>query len=177
MLQHMNQNIILTGFMGSGKTTVGERLARRLGYQFQDTDKLIEARTKDTISRIFHQRGEEYFRELEINLLQELLPKLHHTVLSTGGGIILKEVNRKVLQQMGHVIYLKTSASTISKRLEKDHTRPLLQGEDPAERIIKLLEFREPMYEDAAHSIIVTDDRTHEEVVEMILDAYQQARR
>lgn len=177
MLQQMNQNIILIGFMGSGKTTVGERLARRLGYEFQDTDKLIEARAKDTISHIFEQQGEEYFRVLETNLLQELQAQLQHTVLSTGGGIILREVNLRLLKQMGYVIYLKTSPSTIIKRLAQDQTRPLLQGADPAGRIEKLLNYREPIYNKAAHSIVVTDDRSYEEVEEMILDAYQQVRR
>ncbi|MDF2611929.1 MAG: Shikimate kinase, partial [Lachnospiraceae bacterium] len=108
----MKHNIILIGFMGSGKTSVGERLAKRLSYQFRDTDQLIESRAGDSINHIFELRGEDYFRTLETNLLLEIKPTLSNTVLSTGGGLPLQEQNTKLLKEIGYVVYLKASKET-----------------------------------------------------------------
>ncbi len=168
----MKHNVILIGFMGSGKTSVGERLAERLGYQFRDTDRLIEQRAGDTIHHIFAVHGEEYFRSLETDLLKELKQGLEHSVLSTGGGLPLKEMNSRILKEMGFVVYLKASGQTTLQRLAGDTTRPLLQGEDKEQKIEKLLIQRAPIYEKAAHKVIVTDDRSVNEISDLIMEAY-----
>ena len=168
MKETTKQNIILIGFMGCGKTSVGERLAGCLSYQFKDTDQLIVKKTGDTISKIFEKQGEEYFRNLETDLLIELQPSLTHTVLSTGGGLPLRKQNMKLMQQLGQVIYLRTSKETIADRLKGDTTRPLLQGDDYMEKIERMLLARSTYYERAAHHIIDTDDRTVDELVTII---------
>lgn len=166
------RNIILIGFMGSGKTSVGERLAQNLSYRFQDTDRLIEQQERDTINHIFAVHGEEYFRSKETELLQELLPKLDHAVLSTGGGLPLREQNAKLLKELGFVVYLKASKETTLKRLTGDNTRPLLKGDDPEKRIESMLNYRAPIYEKAAHKIIVTDHKSINDIATIIMEAY-----
>mgnify|MGYP002347283595 FL=1 len=158
--------------MGSGKTSVGERLAERLSYQFQDTDQLLEKLAGDTISHIFQVRGEEYFRSLESKLLLELKGSLNHCVLSTGGGLPLREQNAKLLRELGFVVYLKASKETTVKRLQGDRTRPLLSGGDLNERFDRLLALRSPLYEKAAHMEVVTDGRSFDEIMNYIMEAY-----
>jgi len=172
MKRKFNHNIILIGFMGSGKTSVGELLAKRLSYQFKDTDRLIERKASETINHIFELRGEEYFRTLETNLLLELQPVLSHTVLSTGGGLPLREQNTKLLMEMGYVVFLKASKETVRKRLEGDITRPILRGEDLEEKIERLLGIRTPYYEKAAHKVIATDDKSFDEIINLIMESY-----
>lgn len=172
MKSNMKHNIILIGFMGCGKTSVGERLAQKLSYQFRDTDRMIEQKECDTINHIFALHGEEYFRGKETGLLQELLSELDHTVLSTGGGLPLRDQNARLLKEMGLVVYLKASKETTLKRLSGDKTRPLLQGDDMEKRIESMLEYRIPIYERAAHKIIVTDHKSIDEIATMIMEAY-----
>lgn len=169
-MENLKRNIILIGLMGAGKTTVGKRLAECLSYHFQDTDLLLEQRTKDTISHIFTEHGEEYFRDMETNLLKELLPSLEHTVLSTGGGLPLREQNASLLRQMGYIVFLKTGKHTAIERLKGDTTRPLLQGEELEQKVEGLLKFRTPIYERTAHAIIETDGKTVEEIVASIVE-------
>lgn len=168
----MKHNIILIGFMGSGKTTVGERLAQKLSYRFKDTDQLLEQKERDTISHIFAVHGEEYFRSKETELLQELLPNLKQVVLSTGGGLPLREQNTKLLKELGFVVYLKASKETTLRRLKGDNTRPLLQGKDQEKRIESLLTYRTPIYEKAAHKLIATDNKSIDEIANIIMEAY-----
>ncbi len=172
MKRNMKHNIILIGFMGSGKTSVGERLAQNLSYRFQDTDRLLEQQERDTINHIFAVHGEEYFRNKETGLLQELRPKLEHVVLSTGGGLPLREQNATLLKEMGFVVYLKASKETTLKRLAGDNTRPLLQGDDVENRIESMLNYRTPLYEKVAHKIIVTDHKSINEIATAIMEAY-----
>jgi shikimate kinase len=172
MKRNMKHNIILIGFMGSGKTSVGDRLAKKLSYRFCDTDQLLEKKERDTIRNIFAVRGEEYFRIKETELLTELLPELNHAVLSTGGGLPLREQNARLLKELGFVVYLKTSKETILQRLAGDKSRPLLQGVDPAKRIEALLNDRTPIYEGVSHKIIATDHKSVEELATMIMEAY-----
>jgi shikimate kinase len=172
MKSNLKHNIILIGFMGCGKTSVGERLAQKLSYQFLDTDQMIEHKESDTINHIFTLHGEEYFRGKETGLLQELLPELDRVVLSTGGGLPLREQNSELLKEMGFVVYLKASAETTLKRLAGDRTRPLLQGDDREKRIESLLVYRTPIYEKSAHKIIVTDHKSIDEIASTIMDAY-----
>ncbi len=172
-MQKMEHNIILIGYMGAGKTSVGHRLAQHLTYQFKDTDHMIERNVKDTINHIFAIHGEEYFRDLETELLQQLVPNLKNTVLSTGGGLPLRKQNTKLLRELGYVVYLRASKDTILNRLHADTTRPLLQGEDPGKKIEAMLKIREPIYEKAAHKIISTDGLTITEIVQKVMENYQ----
>lgn len=162
-------NIILIGFMGSGKTSVGKRLAKKLSCSFQDTDQLIEEKSGITIKHMFETKGEEYFREYETNLLRELKANLKNTVLSTGGGMPLREQNAELLKQLGHVIYLKVQADTVLKRLEDDLSRPLLQQGDRRMRIEQLLTERAPRYERAAYHIVETDGKSVDEIIDDII--------
>lgn len=158
--------------MGSGKTSVGIHLAERLSYQFKDTDQLLEKRAGDTISRIFSVHGEEYFRNLETGLLKELVPILNKTVLSSGGGLPIRDQNSKLLKELGYVVFLKASKQTTLSRLKGDTTRPLLQGEDLEKKVEKMLEIRTPIYEKAAHKVIATDGLTVEQVSQLIMENY-----
>lgn len=168
----MHHNIILIGFMGSGKTCVGKRLAECLTYRFRDTDQMIEQRTGDTINHIFAAHGEEYFRNLETDLLKEMQKQTSQAVISTGGGLPLREQNAKLLKEMGYVVYLKASRQTTVKRLRDDTTRPLLQGDELEQKVERMLTIRTPIYEKAAHKVIATDDKSIEEIVHFIMEAY-----
>jgi len=165
-------NIILIGFMGSGKTSVGERLAKRLSYNFCDTDQLLERNAGDSINHIFSVHGEEYFRDMETQLLQELSSSLEQTVLSTGGGLPIREQNSERLKELGFVVFLKASKNTTVDRLMGDTTRPLLKGEELEQKVERMLDIRTPIYEKAAHMVITTDHKTIDEIVELIMIAY-----
>lgn len=165
-------NVILIGFMGSGKTSVGRKLANRLSYQFCDSDQMLEARARNTIAHIFETQGEEYFRNLETDFLKEISVSMKQTVLSTGGGLPLREQNARLLKEMGYVVYLKASKETTIMRLQGDTTRPLLQGDELEQKVERLLTVRTPIYENAAHKIIATDGRTIDEIVAFIMEAY-----
>lgn len=164
--------LILIGFMGSGKTSAGLRLSYCLKQVIEDTDKLIEDRQGETISEIFASKGEEYFRSLETSLLQELVERKFHQILSVGGGTPLREENRKLLHQIGTVVWLRIQPQTVYERLKEDHTRPLLQGENPLLRITELIEERQEAYKAAADVIVDVDGMEVEEVTEKILDAW-----
>lgn len=166
----MNNNIILIGFMGCGKTTMGIRLSYKLRRQFLDTDKLIEKREGRSISEIFEAEGEEYFRRLETKILEELTESCSHQIISVGGGTPLREENRKLLRKLGKVIYLKVSPETVYQRLRGDRTRPLLQGDAPMKKIQELLEKRESLYEEAADVIITGDGKKQDEVLLEVLE-------
>lgn len=168
----MKHNIILIGYMGSGKTKVGEYLAGLLTYHFWDTDRLIEKKAGYTINQIFSLYGEEHFRNLETEQLKEILPTLQNTVLSTGGGMPLRAENSSLLKELGYVVYLSTSKQTIVNRLQGDTTRPLLAGDELEKKVGRMLELRTPIYEKTAHKIIVTDNRTVKEIAELIMENY-----
>ena len=156
----MKNNIVLIGFMGCGKTTVGEKLAERLAYSFLDTDLYIENREGKTISEIFEQDGEKYFRDTETKSIQELVESTEKTIVSSGGGLPLRAENAKLLQKLGFVIYLKVKKETVLSRLEGDTTRPLLAGGNIREKITHLMDMRLSDYLDAAEVIIDTDGRS-----------------
>jgi shikimate kinase len=168
----LKHNIILIGYMGSGKTSVGERLAGLLTYQFRDSDQMIEKKAGDTINRIFALHGEDYFRNLETELLNDILPTLEKTVLSTGGGMPLREQNSRLLKELGYVVFLKASKLTTLNRLQGDTTRPLLAGDDLEKKVERMLELRTPIYEKAAHKIIITDGKPVKEIAEQIMENY-----
>lgn len=165
MEKDLRQNIILIGFMGSGKTSVGKVLAEQLSYPFYDTDLLIEEKAGITIKEIFRIQGEESFRKLETDLLIDLKSSLKSVVLSTGGGLPIKEQNAKLLKEIGQVIYLKAKKETIVERLIGDTNRPLLDGDDSNRKVEQLLAIRSPIYEKAADLIIETDGKTIDEII------------
>jgi shikimate kinase len=160
-------NIILCGFMGTGKTTVGRIIANRLNWRFMDTDGLIEQKTGRTVSEIFAQQGEETFRKLE----SEMVGRLRHLrsmVIATGGGVVLKPDNRDSLQRSGLVVCLDAPAKDIVARLA-DHTdRPLLKSADPTARVGELLEVRASAYGAIKHHVN-TEGRTPEQIAQEVL--------
>lgn len=163
------ENIILIGFMGSGKTSVGKQLAKRLGYTFQDTDVRIEEKCNKTIRNIFAEEGEEYFRKLETQVIRDLFGEIKHSVLSVGGGLPITEGNGALLKRLGQVVYLKASKETILKRLEGDTSRPLLAGQDAARKVEELLGYREPIYEAAAQHVVETDNKSIDIIITEII--------
>lgn len=165
----MGTHFILIGFMGAGKTTVGRCLSQKTGYPLLDTDRLIEEQAGMTVSRIFEVYGEEEFRGLETEAIKALMDRDDDWVLSAGGGMPLREVNRTLLRQAGTVIYLKVQPQTVLERLRGDTTRPLLQGGNVGERVESLMNYRSPIYESAAHMTVVTDGRSPETIAEEIV--------
>ena len=152
------RNIILIGPMGSGKSTIGNIIARRLHREFQDSDQFIEKRTGVDIARIFDIEGEQGFRDRESSALQELLAE-NNRVIATGGGSVLRQENQQLLKQKGYIIFLDTSVKQQLQRLRRDKKRPLLQTDNPRERLEALFEARHPIYLDLADLAVKTDKR------------------
>jgi len=163
------ETIILVGFMGSGKTTVGLRLSYKLRVPVEDTDRLIERREGCTVKEIFASQGEAYFRSLETALLREMAEKKRKGIFSVGGGTPVEPQNRELLRQLGTVIYLRVRPETVYERLKEDTTRPLLQCEDPLRRIRELLESRQEAYESCADIILDVDGMGIDEIQETIM--------
>ena len=141
-------NLVLVGFMASGKTSVGRRVARRLGFRFMDTDQFIESEQKCSIKDIFAYQGEAHFRELETALLQRL-KRFDSYVFATGGGVLTTGGNLELLRRVGPIVFLKADPEDIIKRLRNDTRRPNAQAEDPREQVLELLGKRLPQYEQA----------------------------
>ena len=162
------KNLVLIGFMGSGKTSMGLKLSYKLKMPVEDTDKLIERREGKSIRQIFEEEGEEVFRKKETELLGELADRQGRVIYSVGGGTPIREENRKLLRQLGTVVYLQISPETVYERLKGDTTRPLLQCENPLEKIRELIESRKEAYESCADIIIAVDLLDMEEILEQI---------
>lgn len=162
------RSVILIGFMGAGKSTVGVRLAETLNAAFVDTDQYIEQREQKSISRLFAQEGEAYFRQAETAALTALLKESRPLVISCGGGMPLREENRRLLKELGMVVYLKVRPETVMSRLKGDTTRPLLQGEDSGQRIRTLMDQREAFYCSAADRIVDADESDPKALAEKI---------
>lgn len=165
----LDRNLVLIGFMGSGKTSIGLKLSYKLRMTVEDTDKLIERREGKSISEIFAGQGEEYFRQKETVLLSELAEQKFQRIYSVGGGTPVREKNRELLKRLGMVVYLRARPETIYERLKNDTTRPLLQCENPLARIRELLESRKEAYEDCADVIIDVDDLNIDAVLSKII--------
>jgi shikimate kinase len=159
----MFKNIILTGFMGVGKTSVGTRLAKDLGYTFVDADEQIEAEEKTTITEIFSTFGEPYFRDVETRVLRRLLEN-EGQVISTGGGAVIREENRRVFKENGVTICLTAHPESIYARIRHETHRPLLHVADPLAKIRELLAAREQFYRQADF-VIDTSERSVDEVI------------
>lgn len=146
-------NLILVGMMGSGKTTMGRALARHFGKAFVDSDEEIIRRTGVTVSHIFDIEGEAGFRLRETAAIRDLVGR-DNTVLATGGGAVLAEENRTMLQQNGVVIYLKANVHELWQRTRHDRNRPLLQTGDPLEKLNELFRQRDPLYQQVADIVV-----------------------
>jgi shikimate kinase len=158
----------LVGLPGSGKSTVGRHLARRLQLPFIDSDHVIEARLGCSIRQFFEQEGELSFRDLEAAVLDELTLQ-RPGVLSTGGGSVLRPENRRHLHERTRVIYLKSSPDELFRRLRHDRNRPLLQVADPLARLRELFAARDPLYRETAHFTIETGRPSVAMLVNMII--------
>lgn len=162
-------SVFLVGPMGSGKTAVGRRLARRLGYGFVDSDAVIEERTGVDIPFIFEKEGEAGFRQREREVIDELTRR-PGIVLATGGGAVLAAENRAHLAQRGTVVYLEASVDQQLARTRRSRTRPLLQTADPCARLAELMVVREPLYREIAAITVRTDGRKVGAVAEEVAD-------
>lgn len=162
------KNIVLMGFMGAGKSTIGRKLAKTLNCEFIDTDEQIEKEQGRKISDIFAVDGEKAFRDMETELLKCLQDSEKNFVLSIGGGMPVREENRGLLRNLGTVVYLKTSKGEIIRRVSGDTNRPLLQGGALEEKVTNLMNAREQIYIDTAHVEVVTDEKSPEELVEIL---------
>ncbi len=163
-------HIILIGFMGAGKTTIGKKLARRLGRAFADTDKVVEKEEGRKISEIFASDGEAYFRAAETRALKSLAESPEPLVIACGGGLPIQEVNRPILKEMGKTVYLTAQTGTLVMRLSRDTSRPLLQGGDLEEKIAQLKQQREPVYLSAADICVATDRRSFASILDEITE-------
>ncbi|WP_321391896.1 shikimate kinase [uncultured Desulfuromusa sp.] len=160
-------NIILTGFMGTGKTTLGRLLAKRIDYDFVDTDTLIEEQTGLSIAKLFETRGETAFRKLEANLVEDLALK-EGQVLATGGGLVLNPHNVKVLAATGHIICLTAAPEDILARVsQQQNLRPLLSEKDPQTKINELLRQRDTVYKQFPQ--LSTSAQTLEQLIDKLL--------
>lgn len=163
-------HIILIGFMGAGKSTIGKKLARYLELEFIDTDDWIEEQTGEKISDIFANKGEAYFRGLETETLRQLLKREQRCVIAVGGGLPMQEVNRPLLKELGTVVFLEAQIETLVRRLKNDTKRPKLQGGDLREKIETLMNEREAVYRQAADSCVSTDSRSYSSILEEITE-------
>lgn len=165
-------NLYLIGYRGAGKSTLAPMLARQLGWSCVELDDLIEAQQNSTISEIFSRQGEAAFRDLETAMLQTVAGQTHR-VVSTGGGIVLREVNRQLLRQTGTVIWLTASPDTLFQRLAPDglpdSRRPALTPLSLKEEIRQLVNARTPLYAVTSHFTVDTESHKLEEIVQQIL--------
>jgi shikimate kinase len=159
--------LVLIGMPGSGKSTVGRQLAKRLRLAFTDSDHVIEQRIGCSIRSFFEREGEAAFRDVEESVIAELCTA--DGVLATGGGAVLRPATRQRLREAGHVIYLRTTPEDVFRRLKHDKKRPLLQVADPIAQLRTLYEERDPLYRETAHFIIETGRPSVARLVNMIL--------
>ncbi|MES2685816.1 MAG: shikimate kinase [Pseudomonadota bacterium] len=167
-------HVAFVGLPGSGKSTVGRQLARRLGRPFVDTDHLIEKRIGLSIREFFEREGEEPFRDLEQAVIDEVTGG-EPCVLSTGGGAVLRQANREHLKRRSHAIYLHSSPEDVFRRLRHDQNRPLLQVADPLARLRDLYAVRDPLYRESARLVVETGRPSVPALVHLIADQLQAA--
>ena len=172
----MKNNIILIGFMGCGKSSIGIRLSYTLKKTIIDTDKWIEKKQNMSIPEIFEKRGEEAFRQMETECLRQLIPASDNQIIATGGGLPVREENHALLKQLGRVYYLRVTPEAVYERLKGDDTRPLLQVEEPMVRIRELLGRREASYRKCADAVIETSQRDFDEIISEIIEKEKEAK-
>ncbi len=162
-------NLVLIGLMGSGKSTVGRMVAQKLGLDFVDLDEYLEAKAGRTISSIFDELGEPYFRELEGRIVQEV-SSWEKKVVSCGGGVVEREANMLALKKKGLVTYLSTSLDELYSRLIQSHDRPLLKVANPRKRLEEIYQRRRPLYEKYADLVVETERKSPYVVAEEMLE-------
>jgi shikimate kinase len=158
----------LIGLPGSGKSTVGRQLSRRIARPFFDSDHVIEQRLGCSIREFFEREGEDRFRDIEASVLDELTAG-PACVVSTGGGSVLRAENREHLHQRGSVVYLRSTPEEVFRRLRYDRNRPLLQVADPLQRLKDLYAVRDPLYRETAHFVVETGRPSVAMLVSMIV--------
>ena len=167
-METTSKNIVLVGPMGSGKTTVGRRLAHELNQDFYDTDHEIIDKTGVTIDHIFEIEGEDGFRERESKILENLC-QMSNIILATGGGIIILSKNREILKNVGLVVYLSSSVDQLLMRTAKSKTRPLLENSaDRRKTITELVDARDVYYREVASLVVDTTGKNLHEVINII---------
>jgi shikimate kinase len=169
-MERGGQAIVLIGFMGAGKSSVGRRLEKSTGLPRFDTDEMIAAKFDLSVPRIFEVHGEDVFRDAESEALQQLKSR-EPSIIVTGGGIVLRTTHRELLRQLGTVVYLQADEETLFERISRRASRPLLRTEDPRATMKELLERRLPLYEEIAELKIDTSRLSHDEVCELILQS------
>jgi shikimate kinase len=167
--------IYLVGYRGSGKTTVGRLLARQIGWPFLDADDLLEAQAGRTVAEVFATEGESGFRERESAVLRDVATRRRH-VIATGGGVVLRDENRRLLKATGFGVWLTGTAETCFQRFQDDPTtrdrRPALTSLPGLAEVERMLREREPLYREVAHLVVATENQSPEEVVSTILSAW-----
>lgn len=163
ILNHNNKiNVTFCGMMGSGKTAVGRKLANEIGFNFIDTDKIIEEKSGKSIGTIFEEKGEKYFRDLERDIICKILKKEKH-VISLGGGSIIDNTIRKIIKKNSFNIYLNVKIDILCKRLSKSKNRPLILNTEIDKKLSKLLKEREKFYKQA--DLIISNETNLREII------------
>jgi shikimate kinase len=162
------QSIVLIGFMGAGKSSTGKALARKTGLSRFDTDEMVSTRFGLSVTEIFARFGEQTFRDAETEALEQL-SEATPAIIVTGGGIVLRPENVKMLRELGRVVSLEADEKTLFRRISRRPTRPLLQTENPRATLEELLRVRDPLYRAAADVRLDTSRLTHDEVADAIL--------
>ncbi|MCM8537140.1 MAG: shikimate kinase [Lentisphaeraceae bacterium] len=165
-------NIILVGFMSCGKSSVGRYLSEQAGMKLVDLDQLIIEKAGMSIPEIFANVGEKAFRDLE-SYVTTLMKKQQDTIFATGGGVILREQNRKILKESGIVIWLKTTPENVIKFTKKDNNRPLLQDKKSIDQVTEMMNMREPMYEDCSHYSINAWENNLSQIADLVWKHYE----
>jgi|TARA_B100001059_G_scaffold234770_1_gene278182 shikimate kinase len=171
-LPKLKNNIILIGPMGSGKTSIGKKLSKMMKFNFIDTDHLIEEKTGVDIPTIFEHEGESGFRKRENKILEDI-SNIENSVLGTGGGIIILEENRKIIKNMGFIVYLTASIKELVYRTEQDRNRPLIKDGDTKKKIEEILKEREKIYENISNIKISTDNYDTVKLSKIIIKNYE----
>jgi shikimate kinase len=166
----MKRNIALIGFMGSGKSSAGKRMARRLGYEFVETDRLIEQQTNKSVSQIFAELGEQGFRDLEEEIINKVSASARGAVIACGGGVVQTPANIDRLKNSSYIVYLETDTASLQERLANSRNRPLLEHPDRERIIADLHAARRPLYEAAADVTVKTARRPFGAVISEIIE-------
>ena len=166
-------HIVVIGFMGSGKTRVGKRLSSDLGLTFVDVDKVIVKKMNLSVKEILQRFGEPYYRALETMTVKALIDDKERKVISLGAGLPIQEQNEKYIKQLGTVVYLKGSYETLKERLENSKSNPLIDGDNKADKIKKLLKQRDPVYAKFADIEMITGDKPFEELISQLEEKLQ----